>query len=399
MSLMKKIFLGAIACIVVVTAIGMLNPSPQEVVKEAFAKHEIDSLSKKYNSADEKVKADYHQLYRQAMLKGFEECVNFDRENKFNYDGEKRWQNLNKMAQFALNINDKSFESDKKLAKNINECTKLRKEYSDGCLELYKKYKVSETSQISVIRRYIVNELTNAKGVYYACGYEEIFGNYIPKDDFNECVLDFSNANFTSLRRGVNRLNVVYDGKEKLEKIEFEKTHLQNKVNELNSSANALASELSKARKKALPKLEAKLNEYLEKMYLPALFLELKESTMSELGLDKVEVNLGAVNLKNISSGELNRLRLAFIATSAELGGSRNSRIPSTAKNQTGVLILDEIDANLSGKEAMSIASVLEMLGRSYQIFAISHQPQLSSKAAHHFLVEKKRRNFKRKRA
>ena len=217
MGLIKKIFLGAIACIVVVTAIGMLNPSPQEVVKEAFAKHEIDSLSKKYNSADEKVKADYHQLYRQAMLKGFEECVNFDRENKFNYDGEKRWQNLNKMAQFALNINDKSFESDKKLAKNINECTKLRKEYSDGCLELYKKYKVSETSQISVIRRYIVNELTNAKGVYYACGYEEIFGNYIPKDDFNECVLDFSNANFTSLRRGVNRLNVVYDGKEKLE--------------------------------------------------------------------------------------------------------------------------------------------------------------------------------------
>ena len=54
---------------------------------------------------------------------------------------------------------------------------------------------------------------------------------------------------------------------EKLEKIEFEKSHLQNKVNELNNSANALASELSKARKKALPKLEAKLNEYLEKMY------------------------------------------------------------------------------------------------------------------------------------
>lgn len=54
------------------------------------------------------------------------------------------------------------------------------------------------------------------------------------------------------------------------------------------------------------------------------------------------------------------------------------------------MLILDEIDANLSGREAMSIASVLEMLGQSYQIFAISHQPQLSSKAAHHFLIEKK---------
>lgn len=232
-----------------------------------------------------------------------------------------------------------------------------------------------------------MNELRSAKE---SLSFEEM------SDDEIEGVLDRIEAlsglerRYGSIERALEVLASKKAELEKLEKIEFEKTHLQNKVNELNSSANALASELSKARKKALPKLEAKLNEYLEKMYLPALFLELKESTMSELGLDKVEVNLGAVNLKNISSGELNRLRLAFIATSAELGDSRNSRIPTTAKNQTGVLILDEIDANLSGKEAMSIASVLEMLGRSYQIFAISHQPQLSSKAAHHFLIEKK---------
>lgn len=177
---------------------------------------------------------------------------------------------------------------------------------------------------------------------------------------------------------------------EKLEKIEFEKSHLQSKVAELEKSANDLASVLSKERKKALPKLEAKLNEYLEKMYLPPLSLVLSESTMSALGCDKIEVNLGAVNLKNISSGELNRLRLAFIATNAELiGNSRENSGGNSNENSQGVLILDEIDANLSGKEAMSIATVLEMLAHSYQIFAISHQPQLSSKANEHFLVEK----------
>jgi DNA repair protein RecN (Recombination protein N) len=53
------------------------------------------------------------------------------------------------------------------------------------------------------------------------------------------------------------------------------------------------------------------------------------------------------------------------------------------------VLILDEVDANLSGKESMSVANVLKTLSRSYQIFAISHQPQLSSKADQHFVVEK----------
>ena len=37
----------------------------------------------------------------------------------------------------------------------------------------------------------------------------------------------------------------------------------------------------------------------------------------------------------------------------------------------------------------MSIACVLAMLAKHYQIFAISHQPQLSSKADHHFIVQK----------
>ena len=37
----------------------------------------------------------------------------------------------------------------------------------------------------------------------------------------------------------------------------------------------------------------------------------------------------------------------------------------------------------------MSVANVLKILSKKYQIFAISHQPQLSSKADLHFLVTK----------
>jgi DNA repair protein RecN (Recombination protein N) len=51
--------------------------------------------------------------------------------------------------------------------------------------------------------------------------------------------------------------------------------------------------------------------------------------------------------------------------------------------------MLDEIDANLSGKESQSIAQVLSQLSKSYQIFAISHQPQLSATANEHFLIQK----------
>jgi len=54
-----------------------------------------------------------------------------------------------------------------------------------------------------------------------------------------------------------------------------------------------------------------------------------------------------------------------------------------------GILFLDEIDANLSGKESSAIAKVLSTLSKSYQIFAISHQPQLTASATGHFLVDK----------
>jgi DNA repair protein RecN (Recombination protein N) len=55
-----------------------------------------------------------------------------------------------------------------------------------------------------------------------------------------------------------------------------------------------------------------------------------------------------------------------------------------------GILFLDEIDANVSGKESSAIATVLKTLSKSYQIFAISHQPQLTAAADIHFLVDKK---------
>jgi DNA repair protein RecN (Recombination protein N) len=54
-----------------------------------------------------------------------------------------------------------------------------------------------------------------------------------------------------------------------------------------------------------------------------------------------------------------------------------------------GVLMLDEIDANLSGEESMSVAKVLRKLSKHFQIFVISHQPQLTSMGDQHFLVYK----------
>jgi DNA repair protein RecN (Recombination protein N) len=53
------------------------------------------------------------------------------------------------------------------------------------------------------------------------------------------------------------------------------------------------------------------------------------------------------------------------------------------------VLIFDEIDANVSGDESIAIANMLLKLSKNYQIFAISHQPHLASKANQHILITK----------
>lgn len=162
------------------------------------------------------------------------------------------------------------------------------------------------------------------------------------------------------------------------ENIAFEKDKLEKSLRKTALSLHALASTISQTRKDHIDFLQAQINAYLEQLYMPNIVLRMEQGEMLEWGIDTLYVGLGKVDVKKISSGEYNRVRLAFIAT-------RNDFLQSDG----GVLILDEIDANLSGKESMSVANVLKILSQKYQIFAISHQPQLSSKADLHFLVTK----------
>jgi len=70
----------------------------------------------------------------------------------------------------------------------------------------------------------------------------------------------------------------------------------------------------------------------------------------------------------------------------------RLALLASTIPSQNvsgGVLILDEIDANVSGDESIAIADMIYQLSSVYQIFAISHQPHLSAKAHQHLVVSK----------
>lgn len=161
------------------------------------------------------------------------------------------------------------------------------------------------------------------------------------------------------------------------ESLDTQKESLQNEINILSNEIRTEAGVISSSRQKALKKILVSFNDFLKQLYLRPASISLEEDELSVYGQDKVEIALDGTGLDKVSAGEFNRLRLALLA------------VKSLQVNEGGILMLDEIDANLSGEESMSVAKVLSHLAKDYQIFVISHQPQLTSQADQHFLIHR----------
>jgi DNA repair protein RecN (Recombination protein N) len=159
--------------------------------------------------------------------------------------------------------------------------------------------------------------------------------------------------------------------------IEQDKGMLQSFLTLEFSELSVLAGRITQARKKEAIKLEKELVGYLAELKLPPLEFVFKNSSLNELGQDHIDVSLNGSKATTLSGGEFNRVRLALMVVA--LLGVKDG----------GVLILDEIDANVSGDESIAIANMIAKLSCVYQIFAISHQAHLASKANQHILVTK----------
>lgn len=201
-----------------------------------------------------------------------------------------------------------------------------------------------------------------------------------------EKVLDRIDALYYLIRRykGIKEaLEILQKRKEELKRYEnlsFEKEHLEVEKKKLEQICLELSELISKSREKWLDSFLKIINSYTKELYMKELDISLQRCDISESGKESLALFLDKTPASQLSSGESNRLSLALIATSAEItrkGGS--------------VIFIDEIDSNLSGKEAMSIANVLLKISKFHQIFAISHQPQLSSKANNHYLITKEK--------
>jgi DNA repair protein RecN (Recombination protein N) len=83
---------------------------------------------------------------------------------------------------------------------------------------------------------------------------------------------------------------------------------------------------------------------------------------------------------KAASGGELSRLMLALQQLISE-------------KQDLPTIFFDEIDTGVSGDVALKMGQLLEKMGQTVQLMAISHLPQVAARAAQHMVVAKELRN------
>jgi DNA repair protein RecN (Recombination protein N) len=149
----------------------------------------------------------------------------------------------------------------------------------------------------------------------------------------------------------------------------------------------AAAEVLNTTRNKVLPKIKQQLQKHLQQLGMPyakfeVVFTEINQfyqngnTTISFL----FSANKGSV-LKEVdkvaSGGELSRLMLAIKYITAQL-------------SKVNILVFDEIDTGVSGEIASLMGDMMLKISKENQLIAISHLPQIASKANSHLKVVKK---------
>jgi DNA repair protein RecN (Recombination protein N) len=164
------------------------------------------------------------------------------------------------------------------------------------------------------------------------------------------------------------------------------------------SEAAAAAATLSAVRTSAARRLERAVTGELRSLELPHARFRVVLSRRLDVsgvdtgdgtpvrcgpsGIDEVDFRL-APNRDSVpmpldegpSGGELGRLALALSAVVSE--------------DDAPVLVLDEVDTGIGGETAARVGDVLARIGRTRQVIAITHRPEIAARAASHLTITK----------
>ena len=156
-----------------------------------------------------------------------------------------------------------------------------------------------------------------------------------------------------------------------------------------------------KVQTKLLQELASKL--HAQRLKASKTFSDQVTDLAKQLAMPHAVFQIGVEPLNEFTSNGLDQVRFMFSANKgvavAELGkvasGGELSRLMLSIKsvvsqhNYIPTLIFDEIDTGVSGEVAAKIGGIMQRMGTSLQLMAITHLPQVASKAKHHFFIFK----------
>jgi DNA repair protein RecN (Recombination protein N) len=164
-----------------------------------------------------------------------------------------------------------------------------------------------------------------------------------------------------------------------LEKLRLDANNLQQQV-------RSIGKQLTRIRHIGAVELAESIRRHLQDLGFAQASFDIVWETLSEpnrTGFDQVEFlfspNPGEP-LKPLraiaSSGEISRVMLAIKTALAQ-------------QDLIGLLVFDEIDANVGGEIASAVGKKMQTLGENRQVVAITHMPQVAAGARTHFFVSK----------
>jgi DNA repair protein RecN (Recombination protein N) len=146
------------------------------------------------------------------------------------------------------------------------------------------------------------------------------------------------------------------------------------------------AAELSVLREAAAADLQAEVGRILPELGMEGGRFEVVRLPLAEIGPHGAEEVEFRVSLNRgfeprplalvASGGELSRVMLALKTILARL-------------DEVPTLIFDEVDAGIGGRVALHVGDKMREVARGHQVLAITHLPQIASRAHLHLLVRK----------
>ena len=311
---------------------------------------------------------------------------------------------INEIEQAKLTVEDEQLEEELQKAKNAQKVLDILSEI---------KFNISEIEQ----KIYNIQKLWQNLAQYINIENQEILSNVflefdVLKDKIEEYKKTFSNYTPEFVDSLVDRVDLIkklkrkYGGsieeiknfyeqaKKQLQEIDINTEHLQKlneEITELESTLVNLAKDISHQREKFAKELEQQINKEFATVGLQKAQLKIKLETAPQIkdfltltGFDKVDflvmMNPGSpfLLLKDVvSGGELSRIMLAIKTVLGK-------------KEDTSVLVFDEIDSGIGGPMGFTIGKKLKLLSlKNKQLFCITHLPQIACFADKIFFVSK----------